>query len=149
MLSGFLTGLPPAAHSDHSKIAAGRVAQGTHDHRIHAGSSAARAQFKPANGAGVKILSPKPGQTYKDDQVPIHFALTKGKGKVAHYHVHAYVDNELMGMFESEKGTLTGIAPGKHVLRLRVVEADHTTELDAADEVDFIVAPGEPEEKGP
>jgi hypothetical protein len=105
-------------------------------------------QYKPANGVGVKIISPKPGQAFQGDQVPIHFALTQEKGRAGDYHVHAYVDNELMGMFESEKGTLTGIPPGKHVLRLRVVEADHTTELDAADEVPFIVAPGGPEGKG-
>jgi putative copper export protein len=150
ILSGFLTGLPPAVHSDHGKVAVGGAAQGPHDHRAPAGgSSAAPAQFKPAHGVGVKILSPKPGQMYKDDRVPIQFTLTKGKGKGCHCHVHAYVDNELMGMFETEKGTLTGIAPGKHVLRLRVVEADHTTELDAADEVDFIVAPRPPKEEGP
>jgi ASC-1-like (ASCH) protein len=41
-------------------------------------------------------------------------------------------------MFESEKGTLNGIKPGKHVLELRVA-ADHQTELDASDKVEFTV----------
>jgi hypothetical protein len=92
--------------------------------------------LKPAEGASVKILSPTKGQTFKGDQVPIQFKLVKGK---AGHHVHAYVDNELMGMFEGEKGTLNGIKPGAHVLTLRVVTADHKTELDASDEVSFAV----------
>jgi hypothetical protein len=44
-----------------------------------------------------------------------------------------------MGMFESEKGALTGVKPGKHTLELRVVTSDHNTELDATDKVDFSV----------
>jgi hypothetical protein len=92
--------------------------------------------LKPAEGASVKILSPTKGQTFKGDRVPIQFKLVKGK---AGQHVHAYVDNELMGMFEGEKGTLNGIKPGAHVLMLRVVTADHKTELDASDEVSFAV----------
>ena len=36
-------------------------------------------------------------------------------------------------------GTLTGIQPGKHTLELRVVAADHMTELNASDKVAFVV----------
>lgn len=86
-------------------------------------------------GASVKILSPKAGQAFKGDEIPIQFQLTKGKRGS---HVHAYVDGELMGMFQSEKGTLTGIKPGTHVLELRVVAEDHQTELNAVDKVRFI-----------
>jgi len=96
----------------------------------------AKSSLKPAEGASVKILSPTKGQTFKGDQVPIEFKLVKGK---AGHHVHAYVDNQLMGMFEGEKGTLNGIKPGSHVLTLRVVADDHKTELDASDEVSFTV----------
>jgi hypothetical protein len=96
----------------------------------------AKSSLKPAEGASVKILAPTKGQTFKGDQVPIQFKLVKGK---AGHHVHAYVDNELMGMFEGEKGTLNGIKPGSHVLKLRVVADDHKTELDASDEVSFTV----------
>ena len=92
--------------------------------------------IKPAEGASVKILSPKQGQTVKGDQVPLQFKLVKGKRG---HHVHAYVDNELMGMFEGEKGTLTGIQPGTHILKLRVVAEDHQTELNASDEVSFVI----------
>jgi hypothetical protein len=42
-------------------------------------------------------------------------------------------------MFASEKGTLNGIKPGNHTLELRVVAADHATELDASDKVEFSV----------
>lgn len=96
----------------------------------------AKSSLKPAQGASVKILSPTKGQTFNGDQVPIEFKLVKGK---AGHHVHAYVDNQLMGMFEGDKGTLNGIKPGSHVLMLRVVADDHKTELDASDEVSFIV----------
>ena len=96
----------------------------------------AKSSLKPAEGASVTILSPTKGQVFKGDQIPIQFKLVKGK---AGHHVHAYVDNELMGMFESEKGTLNGIKPGAHVLILRVVAADHKTELDASDQVNFTV----------
>jgi hypothetical protein len=90
---------------------------------------------KPAEGASIKIVSPTKGQVLKGDKVPIEFKLIKGKRG---HHAHAYVDGELMGMFESEKGVLNGIKPGKHVLELRVA-ADHNTELDASDKVEFTV----------
>jgi hypothetical protein len=90
--------------------------------------------LKPAEGASVKIINPKTGELIKGDSVPLQFKMTKGKRG---NHVHAYVDGELMGMFESEKGTLTGVKPGKHTLVLRVVTADHNTELKATDKVTF------------
>ena len=96
----------------------------------------AKSSLKPAQGASVQILAPTKGQIFKGYRVPIQFKLVKGK---AGHHVHAYLDNELMGMFEGEKGTLNGIKPGSHVLKLRVVANDHKTELDASDEVSFTV----------
>ena len=93
-------------------------------------------KLQPAEGASVKILAPKEGQVFKGDEVPLQFKMTKGKQGE---HVHAYVDGELMGMFMSEKGTLTGIKPGQHILELRVVAKDHQTELDASDKVRFVV----------
>ena len=92
--------------------------------------------LKPAEGASVKVLSPKEGQIFKGDQIPLQFKLVKGKRGS---HVHAYVDGELMGMFQSSKGTLTGIRPGRHTLELRVVAEDHQTELNATDKVHFSV----------
>jgi hypothetical protein len=96
----------------------------------------APAVLKPAEGARINLLSPTKGQVIKGDKVPIEFKLTKGKRG---HHAHAYVDGQLMGMFESEKGTLNGIKPGKHTLELRVVADDHQTELDATDRVEFEV----------
>jgi hypothetical protein len=94
----------------------------------------AKTALKPAEGASIKIVAPKKDQVLKGDSVPLQFKLTKGKrGR----HAHAYVDGELMGMFESEKGTLNGIKPGKHILELRVVAEDHKTVLDATDKVTF------------
>ena len=92
--------------------------------------------LQPAEGASIKIVSPTKGQLIKGDKVPLEFKLTKGKRG---NHAHAYVDGELMGMFESEKGTLNGIKPGKHTLEVRVVARDHQTELDATDRVQFEV----------
>ena len=94
----------------------------------------AKTTLKPAEGASIKILSPKQEQVLIGDKVPLEFKLLKGKRG---HHAHAYVDGELMGMFESEKGILNGIKPGKHTLELRVVAEDHKTELDATDKVTF------------
>ena len=90
----------------------------------------------PADGASVKILSPTTDQIFQKDQIPLEFRIVKGKRG---HHVHAYVNGELMGMFNSRKGTLTGLKPGKHVLELRVVAEDHKSELDAIDKVSFVV----------
>ncbi|HEY2987855.1 MAG TPA: CopD family protein [Candidatus Binatia bacterium] len=117
-VTGFLTVLPPAAHSRHQTGA-------------HPATS-----LQPADGAELKILSPKEGEIFSGDQVPISFKLVRGKRA---HHAHAYVDGELMGMFESQQGTLTGIPPGRHTLELRAVAEDHQTELDASDKVDFVV----------
>jgi Penicillin-Binding Protein C-terminus Family len=92
--------------------------------------------LRPAEGAKVKIVSPRDGQVMNGDRVRLEFTLTKGKRGE---HVHAYVDGEMMGMFESEKGTLNGIKPGRHTLELRVVTADHKTELNATDKVSFTI----------
>lgn len=90
--------------------------------------------LKPAQGASVKIVSPKPGQLIKGDSVPLEFKLVKGKiGE----HVHAYVDSEMAGMFKGSKGTLNGLKPGTHTLELRVTTGDHNTELNATDKVSF------------
>jgi hypothetical protein len=123
----FLPGLSSAQH-DHvkSKESAAK----------NAPEKKTRSALKPADGASIKIIAPTKNQVFKGDQVPVHFKLTKGKRG---HHAHAYVDGELMGMFESEKGTLNGIKPGKHILELRVVASDHTTELDASDKVEFTV----------
>jgi len=112
--------------------------EGMHDQTKQPKKMLSKSNLKSAEGASVKILSPKEGQLFKGDQVPIHFKLVRGKRGE---HVHAYVNGELMGMFKSEKGTLTGIKPGRHVLELRVVAGtdDHATELDAADRVHFVV----------
>ena len=94
----------------------------------------AKPTLKPAEGASIKIVAPKKDQVLKGDSIPLEFKLIIGKRG---HHAHAYVDGELMGMFESEKGTLNGIKPGKHTLELRVVAEDHKTELDATDKVTF------------
>ena len=111
-----------------------------HDHMkgmdmpMQHGEKTAKPALQPAQGASVKITSPKSGQTIKGDTVPLEFRIVKGKlGE----HVHAYVDGELAGMFKGSKGTLNGVKPGRHTLELRVVTADHNTELDATDKVSF------------
>ena len=93
--------------------------------------------LEPAAGASVKIVSPKAGQIFKGDEIPLQYTFVKGKKGA---HLHAYVDGELMGMFsDPKKGTITGIRPGSHTLELRVVTEDHTTELNATDKVRFTV----------
>ena len=115
------------AHQHNHKAASGQAVKGKEPRET---------TLFPAEGASVKILAPKGGQTVKGDQVPLEFKLVKGKKGE---HVHAYVDGELMGMFSSEKGSLNGVKPGNHTLELRVVTADHKTELNATDRVRFTV----------
>jgi hypothetical protein len=121
--------------------AASVSAQHTHGHNKPADTKqpeniSPKTALKPAEGAGVKILSPRTGQVYKGDSVSLEFELKKGKRGE---HVHAYVDGEMAGMFKTAKGTLTGIKPGEHTLELRVATHDHKTELDATDRVRFTV----------
>ena len=95
-------------------------------------------ELLPAEGASVKILSPREGQIFSGDEVPVRFNLVKGK-RGGNLHIHVYVDGELMGMFTTVKGTLTGVQPGSHTMEARVVAEDHVTELDAKDTVKFTV----------
>ena len=126
-VTGLLTTLPPGVHAVHQ----------THNGApIAAAGGQPATKLNPAEGASIEIISPKPEQVLKGDKVPLRFKLIKGKRG---HHVHAYVDGELMGMFESREGTLNGIRPGRHVLELRVVAEDHQTELDASDRVTFVV----------
>jgi uncharacterized membrane protein len=124
-VTGVLTVLPPGVHALHQVALAKQS--------LNSGEPAALA---PAEGATVKILSPTVGQVFDNDKIPLRFAFTPGKRG---HHVHAYVDGELMGMFESRSGTLNGIRPGRHTLELRVVAEDHQTELEATDRSEFIV----------
>ena len=129
LTTGLLTALPPGVHALHQAA----VAQSFRNAVTGGGNGQ---KPKPAEGASVKILSPAPEQIFAGDKVPLKFNFTKGKRG---QHVHAYVDGELIGMFESKQGTLNGIGPGRHTLELRVVAEDHQTELDASDRVEFIV----------
>ena len=116
------------------------AAQSEHHHQdLHTNppeKTSGGAKLLPADGASVKILSPASDQIFQNDRIPLTFKLAKGKRG---HHVHAYVDGELMGMFDGQSGTLTGIKPGKHVLELRVVAEDHQSELNAVDRVSFSV----------
>jgi hypothetical protein len=116
------------------------AAQSGHQHQDrhtkHSEKNSQVAKLLPADGASVKILLPTRDQIFQKDQVPLEFKLVKGKRG---HHVHAYVNGELMGMFNSQTGTLNGIKPGKYVLELRVVAEDHKSELDAIDQVHFVV----------
>ena len=126
--TGLLTALPPGVHALH---------QAALEHQITGTKTSDQPVApQPAEGAGIKILSPAPDQIFASDQIPFQFELIKGQRG---HHVHAYVDGQLMGMFESVHGTLNGVAPGKHILELRVVAADHRTELAASDRVEFVV----------
>jgi hypothetical protein len=117
------------------------AAQESHDHMKgmdmpmkQSSKTPAKSALQPAEGASVKIVSPKAGEILKGDKVPLQFKLTKGKRGE---HVHAYVDGEMTGMFKTEKGTLNGVKPGKHTLELKVTTSDHNSELAATDKVSF------------
>jgi hypothetical protein len=121
-------GIPPAAQEHHGQT------KNVDAPMKHSESMSPKSSLKPAQGASVKIISPKSGQIIKGDSIALEFQMKKGKiGE----HVHAYVDGEMAGMFKTQKGTLTGIKPGKHTLELRVATGDHNTELDATDKISF------------
>ena len=125
--TGLLTVLPPGVHAVHQKAAEAQAAQP---------ATASEKKYLPAQGASVKIVEPKNGAIVTADRMPLRFTLHTGKHGD---HVHAYIDGELMGMFQSKSGTLNGLKPGRHMLELRVVAADHQSELDAYDRVEFTV----------
>jgi hypothetical protein len=129
-IATFALGLPTCVLAQHSH------APGSQPAGKPATAKPEKGALKPAEGASIKIISPIRGQLFKGDKVPVEYKLIKGKRG---HHAHAYVDGELMAMFQSEKGTLNEIKPGKHTLELRVVAADHVTELDASDKVEFTV----------
>ena len=141
-VTGFLTLLPPGIHSLHQTSAGESRGLQAYPDRLNIltwfGYLLSPApKLQPAEGARVTILSPKPGETFHGDQVPLRYDFVKGKRG---HHVHAYIDGQLMGMFsEPSGGTLNGIQPGKHVLELRVTTEDHLTELDATAKVNFVV----------
>lgn len=141
-LTAFLTLLPPGIHSLHQDDTHGTNSPQAYPERLNVltwlGYRLAPAPIlEPAEGAKVKIDSPKEGEVFHSDEVPIRYRFVKGKRG---NHLHAYVDGRLMGMFSApNRGTLTGIEPGRHALELRVTAEDHITELDAKDKVDFVV----------
>jgi putative copper export protein len=128
-VTGLLTTLPPGVHAVHQTAIASHSP-------ILAADGRSTAKLKPAEGAAIEIISPKAEQVFVGDKVELQFKLIKGKQG---HHVHAYVDGELMGMFEGQRGTLNGIKPGRHILELRVVAEDHRTEIDATDRTFFVV----------
>jgi putative copper export protein len=141
-VTGFLTLFPPGIHSLHQSSASeGRGLQ-AYPERLNILTwlgyvLSPTPKLQPAQGAKVAILVPRAGEVFHSDEVPLRYDFTPGK---VGNHVHAYVDGELMGMFsDPSNGTLTGIKPGKHVLELRVTTADHVTELEATDKVNFTV----------
>ena len=141
-VTAFLTLLPPGIHSLHQSTASASAGLQAYPERLNiltwlAYRLTPAPKFEPAEGAKIKILSPKEGEVFASDEIPLRYEFDKGKKG---NHLHAYIDGRLMGMFsDPSAGTLTGIQPGKHVLELRVTMEDHTTELDAKDKVDFVV----------
>ena len=141
-VTAILTLLPPGIHSLHQANASGGNQLQAYPERLNIftwlGYLVTPApKLQPADGAKITIFSPKEGQVFDSDEIPLRYEFVKGeRGN----HLHAYIDGKLMGMFSDPSGgTLTGIQPGKHVLELRVTTDDHVTELDAKDRVDFVV----------
>ena len=118
--TGYLTVLPPGVHALHAGRQNFRPAEAL--------------ALQPAQGAKIEIIAPVNNQSVTGDRVELRFNLTKGNQG---HHAHAYIDGELIGMFEGNGGTLNGIKPGRHMLEVRVVADDHQTELDATDKVLF------------
>ncbi|MBI2232052.1 MAG: hypothetical protein HYU46_23510 [Deltaproteobacteria bacterium] len=63
---------PLSAQHDHSK-------GGETTAKPAPAKTTAKPALKPAQGASIKIVAPKPDQVFKGDSVPLEFKLTKGK----------------------------------------------------------------------
>jgi putative copper export protein len=141
-LTAILTLLPPGIHSLHQSNPTASTSLQAYPERLNIITWLGyrlmpASKLQPAEGAKIKILSPREGEVFSSDEIPLRYEFAKGKRG---NHLHAYIDGRLMGMFsDPSAGTLTGIQPGKHVLELRVTMEDHATELDAKDKVDFVV----------
>ncbi len=140
-ITALLTLLPPGIHSLHEGSAAASSLQ-RYPERLNFMSwmgylLTPAPKLQPAEGAKITILSPRPGEVFHSDEIPLRYQFVKGKRGD---HLHAYVDGQLMGMFsDTNSGTLTGIQPGNHRLELRVTTEDHLTELNATAKVNFLV----------
>ena len=132
--------MPRAAHMRVAALALALSLAGLAASQERPSRPASEPEKKPAKAAGktsVKILSPRPGQIFKSDEVPVRLRFVK---RTARDHlVQAYVDGKLRGGFQGEKGTLHGIAPGRHTLEVRLSAVDQKTDLNAAGKVSFVV----------
>lgn len=70
------------------------------------------------DGSILKIISPENGAVV-GEEIEIKYHLQKGTEAD---HVHAYVDGKYQKGF---KGTLSGLAKGKHEIVLKVANSDH------------------------
>ena len=72
------------------------------------------------DGSKVTIKSPAPGAKVKSD-VEVVYELTKGNEAT---HAHCFVDGEYQ---KGWKGTVKGMAPGSHVIKVVAADKDHET----------------------
>lgn len=72
------------------------------------------------DGSQVKITSPAQGQKVKSD-VEVVYELKKGTRAT---HVHCFVDGEYQ---KGWKGTVKGIPPGTHEIKVVAADKDHET----------------------
>jgi len=72
------------------------------------------------DGSQVVIKSPAAGAKVKSD-VEVVYQLTKGSEAT---HVHCFVDGEYQ---KGWKGTVKGMAPGSHVIKVVAADKDHET----------------------
>lgn len=72
------------------------------------------------DGSKIVIKSPAAGSKVKGD-VPIDYELTKGSDAT---HAHCFVDGEYQKGWE---GTVKGMAPGSHVIKVVAADKDHET----------------------
>ena len=90
---------------------------------------------RPSTTAKLRIVSPTNGQVFHGASVdvPIDVALTGAKIVPAttkpirpdQGHLHVYLDNQIVAMNFSVSGTVYGVKPGLHVLRVEFVASDH------------------------
>lgn len=73
------------------------------------------------DGTQIKIVSPENGAVVKGDALELKYELAKGQHAT---HAHVYLDGQYQKGFS---GTLKGLTPGKHEVKVVAANHDHKT----------------------
>lgn len=88
---------------------------------------------RPSSPAALKIVAPKNGSTVVGSGAEVQISLeratlvdvTSQDISPTEGHLHVYVDDDLISMTSGLRQSLPDLEPGRHVVRVEFVAADH------------------------